>query len=214
MKVKADGTGLAWAGYVGGDKGESAMGIAADEKENAFLVGGTDSGETTFPTGSGFRDLPGFDKTYAGGGDAYAVKIGADGTKLLWATYLGGGESDKAFCAAVDRAGVLHVVGATKSSNLLGSNAVFNPGPGGDLDGFLARLSADGTSILSSGYLGGDKHDEARGVAVDAAGDSYVVGITASSEATFPGAGGMASRAGKERKQLGGSDGFVVKVSK
>ena len=213
-KVKADGTGLAWAGYVGGDDTDGALGVAVDDGGNAFVVGSTASGAKTFPTGAGFGDLSGPGRTYAGGTDAFAVKIGADGTKLLWAGYLGGRGFDKARAVALDRGGLVHVVGGTTSSDFAGTAGSFNAVAGGGIDAFLVRMKADGSALVDAGYLGGGGADQAAGVAVDAAGASYVVGLTNSPDTGFPTREGMAGRKGRFRTLEGGTTGFLVKVSR
>src|SRR5206468_6561181 len=47
---------------------------------------------------------------------------------------------------------------------------------GGDADGFVAKISPDGTKIVYSSFIGGVGHDIAHAVAVDAAGNAYIVG--------------------------------------
>lgn len=68
-KVKADGTGLLYAGYLGGSSGEDGSGIAVDSAGNAYITGYTNSTETTFPVTSG-PDL-----THNGGSDAFVAKV-------------------------------------------------------------------------------------------------------------------------------------------
>jgi CSLREA domain-containing protein len=53
-----------------------------------------------------------------------------------------------------------------------------------DHEAFIARLNPNGSALVYSTYLGGNKDDIGRGVAVDSAGNTYVTGQTAS--ATFP----------------------------
>src|SRR5206468_3294460 len=51
-------------------------------------------------------------------------------------------------------------------------------------DGFVAKLSIDGSALLSSTRLCGQGDDSPSGIAIDAAGNAYVAGTTASSD--FP----------------------------
>ena len=62
------------------------------------------------------------------------------------------------------------------------------PGPdnGGGDDAFVAKVKADGTGLVYAGYIGGAGSDGGIGIAVDAAGNAYVTGSTAPTEATFP----------------------------
>ncbi len=55
------------------------------------------------------------------------------------------------------------------------------PGPIPDTlgeDAFVTKVSADGSTILYSTYLGGDGDDLGAGIAVDSHGDAFVAGIT------------------------------------
>ena len=61
-----------------------------------------------FPASGG----PGYDTTYNGGNtDAFVVKLDAAGTGLLYATFLGGSDSDWGRGIAVDGAGQAYVTG-------------------------------------------------------------------------------------------------------
>jgi Beta-propeller repeat len=70
-KVRADGTGLVYAGYIGGSGADTGDGIAVDSQGNAYVAGTTNSSEASFPV------LVGPDLTYNGGTDAFVAKIAA-----------------------------------------------------------------------------------------------------------------------------------------
>ncbi|MBM3460352.1 MAG: hypothetical protein FJX77_17670, partial [Armatimonadetes bacterium] len=61
-------------------------------------------------------------------------------------------------------------------------NSLGNPNP----DAWVAKLSPDGRTLLYCGFVGGAAADEGNGIAVDALGNAYLVGTTASTEVTFP----------------------------
>lgn len=48
----------------------------------------------------------------------------------------------------------------------------------GGYDVFVTKLSADGTALVYSTYLGGNGSDTAQGIAVDVAGSAYITGGT------------------------------------
>src|SRR6185369_12297437 len=74
-KVKADGTGLVYAGYIGGAGDDLALGIAVDPGGNAYVAGSTTSDQTTFPVKVGPN------LTFNGGQtDAFVAKVKADGS--------------------------------------------------------------------------------------------------------------------------------------
>jgi hypothetical protein len=91
----------------------------------------------------------------------------------------------------VDALGDAYVVGATTSTDFPTNNMPTNNVAGafravnsGGSDVFVTAFNADATALLYSGYLGGKANDYGYGIAVDPAGNVYVVGQTASTD--FP----------------------------
>ncbi len=109
---------------------------------------------------------------------------------VVYATYLGGSDSDQAAGIAVDSQGSAYVTGYTTSFDFPTANPFqgkFNGSigfTGNPFDVFVSKLTADGSALVYSTYLGGSDSDKASGIAVDAAGNAYVTGNTAS--ANFP----------------------------
>jgi RHS repeat-associated protein len=102
---------------------------------------------------------------------------------LSYSSYLGGSSNDYGNGIAVDAAGNAYIVGNTTSTDFPTSGGV-QSGNGGGTDIFVTKVSPDGSQILYSTYVGGTGEDYGNGVAVDAAGDAYVVGW--SSSTNFP----------------------------
>ena len=96
---------------------------------------------------------------------------------LLYSTYLGGSGIEQGLGIAVDAAGQAYVTGQTDSTNFPTATPV-QATYGGDYDAFVTKLSASGTSLLYSTYLGGSSQDQGFGIAVDAAGQAYLTGHT------------------------------------
>jgi len=128
-KVKADGTGLAYCGYIDGAGHQLASAIAVDSSGAAYITGFTTSDQNSFPV------TVGPDLTYGGGsdyaGDAFVAKVKPDGTGLAYCGYIGGQGEDAGYGIAVDSAGNAYVTGETAS-----------PGPGqaGATDAFPASV--------------------------------------------------------------------------
>ncbi len=110
--------------------------------------------------------------------DAFVAKLASDGS-VLWATYLGGSDQDRAVALAADSEGNIVVAGNTLSPDF----PVTAPGSG---TVFLTRYSAAGV-MLSSQLLGSGS---ATGVAVDGSGNSYVAARTFLAKAAFDGTDG------------------------
>jgi len=88
--------GLAWSTYLGGaSSSEEARDVCVDRDGNVIVVGGTAS--TDFPTTPGA-----YDRMYnAGSSDVFVAKFHPSG-QLLWATYLGGPNHERAYAVEVE----------------------------------------------------------------------------------------------------------------
>jgi hypothetical protein len=209
-KVNAAGTGLVYAGYIGGRGDDFSFGMAVGHDGNAYLTGDTTSNEATFPV------TVGPDLTYNRGRDAFVAKVNAAGTGLVYTGYIGGSDLDQGLGLALDSSGSVYVVGHTLSSEAtfpvtVGPDLTFN-GARNHGDAFVAKVNAAGTGLVYAGYIGGADEDGAFWIAVDSLGNAYVVGDTESDQSTFPDGNGFGSLPGPDQTHNGGSDAFVVKI--
>ncbi len=124
---------------------------------------------------------------------------------LLYATFLGGSDTDWASGVAVDQAGAAYVAGYTRSSDLPTAPGAFDAIHNGDGDAFVAKLDASGSGLAYATFLGGSRTDNGKGIAVDQAGAAYVVGHTHSSD--FPTSSGAF-----DTIHSGNEDAFVAKL--
>ncbi len=196
-KVRADGTGLVYAGFIGGADGDGGTGIAVDGAGNAYVTGNTGSTEASFPV------TVGPDLTFNGYLDAFVAKVRVDGTGLVYAGYIGGADGEIGTGIAVDGAGNAYVTGYTNSTDfpVLGGPDLTYHGNG---DAFVAKVKADGTGFVYAGYIGGAGNDFGAGIAVDGAGNAYVTGYTYSAD--FP------VLVGPGLTYKGNGDAFVAKI--
>ena len=142
-----------------------------------------------------------------GTSDAFVAKWNSAGS-LVYSTYFGGYRDDAANAIAVDAGGNVVIAGDTSSTNfpfVNGLQAAFGGGSDVMTDAFVAKLNPSATAISWSTYLGGASNDFGRGVALDAAGNTYVVGQTASPD--FPTASALTAI------RPGLLDGFVAKIT-
>src|SRR5207249_6045042 len=105
--------------------------------------------------------------------------LSADGSSLTYSTYLGGSGDDSGYSIALDSSGSAYVAGVTNSTNFPTTSAAKQVTfAGGTSDTFVAKLSADGSSLTYFTYLGGSGDDFGVGIAVDSSGNAYVTGQT------------------------------------
>jgi len=124
---------------------------------------------------------------------------------VSYATYLGGTAEDDAYGIAIDGSGDAYVTGQTTSTNfptVTGDYATTNRGV---FDAFVTKVSADGSSLVYSTYVGGTGEDSGNAIAVDGSGNAYVAGGTGSSD--FPHNGGY------QTTLKGGLDAFVFELN-
>src|SRR5207302_4885839 len=162
---------------------EISRGLAVDASGNAYVMGSTCS--TNFPTSASA-----FQKVFAGGscgvgggageGDIFVAKLNAAGSALLYATYFGGSNEEQGTDVAIDLAGNASITGLTHSNDLPVRQPLQAAHGGGTWDAFVAKLNPDGSDVLYATYLGGVGDDQGNSIAVDLAGNAYVIGSTGS----------------------------------
>jgi hypothetical protein len=106
---------------------------------------------------------------------------------LVYSTYVEGTATSNANAVAVDSAGDAYI-GGYASVGFPTSAGAYQTGSGGGIDAMVAKLNPTGTTLIYATYLGGSTSDQAEDIAVDSAGDAYVVGLTAGNFPISPGA--------------------------
>jgi hypothetical protein len=172
MKLNATGTALVYSTYLGPAGGSA---ITVDPAGNAYITGNANG---DYPTTPGA-----FQTAYGGGGDAFVTKLNSTGTALVYSTFLGGSSFDVGSEIAIDSAGNAYVTGVTGPGFPVTPGA-FQTLSNGGTDAFVTKLNATGTVAVYSTFLGGSGSDTGKGIAVNAAGNAYVTGLSDSSN--FP----------------------------
>ncbi len=184
----ASGSGaLIYSTYFGINATVGSSGVALDASGNAYVAGFTTS-PVNFPAVNALQ-------SYGGGAfDAFVMQInprlGAHG--LVYASLLGGSQSDQATAIAVDAAipATAYVTGTTHSPDFIPAsgvaNAAYQMALKGSSNAFLTVISQTGglPSIQYETYLGGTGADAGAGVAVFSPAQVYVAGSTSSGD--FP----------------------------
>jgi gliding motility-associated-like protein len=144
--------------------------IIVDAADNVYLA--TNTASSDFPIVGGFR------RSFGGGGsDGVVCKLNPALSSLLWSSFLGGSQADAAYSIQLaPGSGNIFVCGGTASNNFpVTSGSLFTQARGG-VDGFVARISNDGTVLQRSSYLGTGSYDQAYFVQLDTNGDPYLLG--------------------------------------
>lgn len=176
-KIAPDGR-ILWSTYLGGRNGDYGWHLALDSEGNIYVTGMTMSDD--FPTSGGYGRL------YNGGTDSFIAKFSASG-RLRWSAYLGGSGEDLGYGVAVDDRNDIYVGGRTTSTNFPTTGTRSMPFHGGTYDGFLVKVSSNGSLIWSTCW-GGTGSDDVADLVWDPAGFVHLTGQTGSID--FPTSGG------------------------
>lgn len=179
-KLSAEDGSFIFSTYLGGSYSEGANDLAINSAGEIYLIGSTES--TDFPTVNPIQGQ--LNTNYCFCADAFVSKISADGSTLLYSTYLGGGLDDEGRSIGLDGNNNIYIAGDTKSDDWPTANPIQPAFAGGTRDVFAAKISADGSTLDYSTYLGGEDWDRVGRIAVDNAGNAYVAGSTRS--VSFP----------------------------
>ena len=173
---------VSYATYLGGLAQDDGLGITFDSSGNAYVTGETAS-----------TNFPGASNVLRGTFDAFVTKISADGSTLVYSTYVGGslgGGTESGNSIAVDASGNAFVAGGTTSTDFPASPGAFQTTlKGGVENAFVFELNPSGSTLTYSTYLGGTgaNGDLALGIAAFTSSGItfvYVVGTTSSPD--FP----------------------------
>jgi len=214
-RVAANGSGLDYAGFLGGNGGDemgNALALLADGR--LAVAGATDSTDG-LPTLIGPRTVLASRSQDAV--DAFVAFVGADGTnaqmQILTGSLPANGNVgiDRALALVADSGGGLVVAGETNAPQFPANDAgtqFIAGGPQsaghGGMDGFVVRLHP--TAPFAT-YLGGSSYDYVAALADD--GDAlYATGAT-SAGTSFP----VVAQSGIATVQPGQQDGFLSKIA-
>jgi len=185
-KVNPAGTALIYCTYLCGSGEDSPTAIAVDSAGNAYVAGGTNS--RNFPAVNAYQPVHRGSLNAASG---FLTKLDPSGSSLVFSTFLGGTYQTAINDLALDVESNIYVTGVTAEEGFPTTpGAVQSTGPSplcyyGGLcsDAFVTKFSSDGSLIYST-LLGAEGEDEGVGIAVNADGEAYIVGSTAST--VFP----------------------------
>ena len=195
-KLSVDGSSLLASTYIGGsgndgfntstatqyNYGDHARGeVYCDAANNIYVASSTFSSD--FPTTAGC-----FQSTIGGGQDGCVFKFNSSLTSLTWSTFIGGASADGAYSLKLNYDGDVLAAGGTASSAFpTTAGAWHTTYIGGTADGWVARFSSDGTSLLASTFVGTTNYDQAYFVEKDGDNNIYITGQTKGAFTVSPG---------------------------
>lgn len=190
---------VSYSTYLGGSLQDAINAVVVDSTGCAYFVGQTSS--TNFPTVAGA-----YQGALAGTTNVFVTKIAANGTSLIYSTYLGGSGIDIGLAIDIDPSGSAYVTGSTTSANFPTVDP-YQASLAGTQAAFVSKLSPNGGALTYSTYLGGAAGTTTGyGIGVNGFGQVFVAGETSS--ASFP------TTAGAFDRTFGGvTDGFVSLIA-
>lgn len=226
-KFTADGSGIIFSTYMGGNGAETPHSIIVNDANDLYIMGATSS--TNFPVGGspyqatnnlgGGAMIDGID--FNDGADIFIVKLAAAGNAILGGTYLGGDDFDGISQSGavvynygdqlrgevfLDAASNVYIASTTTSADfpIVGG---FDATLGGSKDAVVAKLNPNLSSLLWSSFVGGSGDESGNAIKVSSTGDIFMVGGTTSTN--FPSTTGKIHPA-----YMGGTvDGYLIKFT-
>jgi hypothetical protein len=192
---------LLYGTYLGATGSDQAAGIAVDSTGSVYIAGYTDSVDFTVTT---------FGSPAASSNHIFVTKLDPTGSSLVYADYLGGNSDDYAIGLALDSSNNVYVTGSTTSSNFP-TVSPYQSSALGPYTGFVSKISADGSTLVYSTYLGGSGFDVPASIAVDTLGEAYIAGTTTSQD--FPVFNAYQSAALANQGGAYGNYGFLTKFA-
>jgi hypothetical protein len=151
VKLNPDGSDLVFSTLLGGRDFETGTGIALDSSGAVYVAGRTMS--DNFPVTAGAFDTE-FNESELE--DGYVAKFDSTGSSLIYATYLGGGDTEYMGDLAADGSGHAYATGLTYSDSFPTTTGAFDETFGGQLDAFVTRVDPTGSDLVFSTFLGGN----------------------------------------------------------
>ena len=164
--------------------------MAVDAASEVVFSGWTSA--TNFPVTPGAYQSTNLSPPCCGdSGDGTISKLNAAGSALLYSTYLGGSKASPIGSIALGPNGRIYASGRTEASDYPTTTGAFSRTfHGGSInglmdDGVFSIIAPNGNGaadLVYSTYIGGNGDDDENSVAVDAAGNAYLLGETKSSD--------------------------------
>ncbi len=151
LRVNEVGSGIDYYLNFGGSGQDQGLGVAVDGNFSPYVTGSTTSKD--FPTVNPLVNpsTSNLMNTLSGSMDAFISEYSADGSAMIFSSYLGGSDIDQGNAIAVDQSsGDMYLAGYTSSTDLEQLNPSGYIAPqtyGGATDALVAKIAASGANI-------------------------------------------------------------------
>lgn len=194
LKLDPSGSNLIYSTYIGnGYCGD----IVLNDAGGMIAVGTSRS--DGFPTTEGA-----YSRVKSDGEDVVVFSLSADGSELIFSTFIGGDGSDFGYDLELDSGEDIIIAGFTSSTDFPVTNGCIDDSHNGNYDVFVAKFDSDCSNLLYSTYYGGSERDMAQKMTIDGEGVVYVTGLTESDD--FP----TSENAFDDSKNSGYQDSYVL----
>lgn len=192
-KFTADGGALAASTFLGGSANDGVNSVAdlrfnyadefrgeveLDDDDNVYIASCTFSND--YPVQNALQPA------LAGGLDGVITKLTPDLDGLIYSTYFGASGDQGVYSLAVRSDDDIYICGGTNAGGMsLGNDGFQQTFGGGDADGFLARITEDGSAVTEGTYFGSTAYDQFYFVDVDDADIAHAYGQTLATNEQF-----------------------------
>ncbi|MBS1486684.1 MAG: gliding motility-associated C-terminal domain-containing protein [Bacteroidetes bacterium] len=186
-KISKDGKQLLASTYLGGTNNDglnpnsSLLVKNYGDQMRGDIIGDTQGNiyVSTVTSSSDFPTANSFNQTYKGGlTDAVILKMNSDLSQLVWSTFMGGSATDASHTIQLDNKGNLFVGGGTSSIDFPVTAGAYQTTQAGDVDGWMAKIKADGSAILQCTFTGTSLFNQVYFLDIDKNKNVYVYGQT------------------------------------
>ncbi len=154
--------------------------VITDDIGNVYISSVT--GSANFPI------VNGFDNSFNGGTtDGVVVKMTPDLSSIVWSSYVGGSGFDAAYSIKFDANKNIVLAGGTTSINFPTTTGAYQTTFNGIVDGWIARVAADGSAILNATFTGTTSFDQVYFIDLNSNGNVFCYGQTAGQMPVTPG---------------------------
>jgi len=189
-RLKADASAYEYVTYIESNGTGFVAALTVDAERHVYVAGGGQSG-------CAFKSTPGAFTTPHG--CLFVAKLAGEDGSVDWLSRFGGTDSGEVneipstyiTDLAIDARANVYITGATSSLDFPTTRNAAQPSlrsirAGGFAyeahDAFVTKLTADGTTLSYSTFLGGSSSDSPTQLALDPAGEVHVVGLTESED--------------------------------